>query len=147
MGFIDLYKRIEKICNEIYDDKSGISRYIEEMEQKTSGSLHVSGWNATLKRLKHCRWIRNKIVHDPGCTEENMCKADDVEWLQGFYSQIMSYNDPLALYRKVTPTQHKHTTIKKRPNKSNTVVTLLAIGAVVVAFVALWWVIIKLMAN
>lgn len=100
MSFIDSYKRLEKLCSEMYGDNHGVSTYIDEMLSKPVGSRYVSGWDEDLKQLKHYRWVRNQIVHEPGCTEENMCEYGDVQWLDNFYSRIMSTNDPLALYRK-----------------------------------------------
>ncbi|MDE5569990.1 MAG: hypothetical protein K2J47_08015 [Ruminococcus sp.] len=101
MSFIDSYKRLEKLCSEMYGDTHGLSTYIDEMIGKPDGSYYVSGWNEDLKQLKHYRWVRNQIVHEPDCTEENMCEPGDMQWLDNFYSRIMSTNDPLALYRKV----------------------------------------------
>ena len=66
------------------------------------GTYLVTGWNEYLKTLKHYRWVRNRIVHDPGCTEENMCDPGDAVWLDNFYSRIINRTDPLALYRKAT---------------------------------------------
>ncbi len=100
MSFIDSYKRLEKLCSEMYGDPHGLSTYIDEMLGKPNGSYYVSGWNEDLKQLKHYRWVRNQIVHEPGCTEENMCEPSDAQWLDHFYSRIMSTNDPLALYHK-----------------------------------------------
>lgn len=54
-----------------------------------------------MKNLKHYRWVRNQISHEPGCSEENMCEPEDARWLDRFYSRIMNQTDPLALYRKV----------------------------------------------
>ena len=31
MSFIDSYKRLEKLCSEIYNDNHGVSSYIDEM--------------------------------------------------------------------------------------------------------------------
>ena len=100
MRFINSYKHLEKLCNEIYGDNHGISTYIDEMSNLTDASRYVSNWNEDLKRLKHYRWVRNQIVHDPNCTEENMCESVDSQWLDNFYSRIMSGSDPLTLYRK-----------------------------------------------
>lgn len=105
MSFIDSYKRLEKLCNEMYGDNHGLSTYIDEMIDKPNGSHYVSNWNEDLKQLKHYRWIRNQIVHEPGCTEENMCESGDMQWIDNFYSRIMSTNDPLTLYRKVRSSQ------------------------------------------
>lgn len=100
MGFLDSYKHLEKICSEVYGDNHGLSTYIEEMKSIPDGSFYVRSWDEDLKQLKHYRWVRNQIVHEPGCTEENMCEFGDARWLDDFYSRIMSGNDPLTLYRK-----------------------------------------------
>ena len=100
MGFIDAYKRLEKLCGEILNDDRRISAYIDEMVNAPRGSYLVSGWDDDLKKLKHYRWVRNQIVHNPDCNEENMCCYDDAQWLNNFHARIMNQTDPLALYRK-----------------------------------------------
>lgn len=100
MGFIDSYKRLEKICGEIMGNERRVSAYIDEMARIPNGSYYVKEWDEDLKKLKRYRWIRNKIVHDPGCSEENMCDATDTVWIDHFYSRIINQSDPLALYRK-----------------------------------------------
>ena len=100
MSFIDSYKRLEKLCNEIYGDNHGLSSYIDEMINNPSGSRYVAGWDEVLKQLKHYRWVRNQIVHEPDCTEDNMCEPGDAEWLESFHLRIMSASDPLSMYRK-----------------------------------------------
>jgi hypothetical protein len=114
MGFIDSYKWLEKLCGEILDDDRRVSAYIDEMNNTPQGAHLVCGWDDDLKQLKHYRWIRNQIVHDPGCTEENMCSDYDTQWITNFYSRIMNQTDPLALYRKAT--QPRHIPTKKKTN-------------------------------
>ena len=105
MEFINSYKRLEKLCNEIYDSNHGISAYIDDMARLTSASFYVFNWNDDLKQLKHYRWIRNQIAHEPNCTEENMCEYGDAQWIDDFYDRIMNQSDPLAMYRKATRPQ------------------------------------------
>lgn len=102
MSFLDSYKRLEKLCSEMYGELHGLSAYIDEMISKPNGAYYVPGWNEDLKLLKHYRWVRNKITHDPGCSEENMCEPDDAHRLDDFYYRIMNRTDPLALYLKAT---------------------------------------------
>lgn len=102
MGFIEAYKHLEKLCGEVLDDNRCISAYIDEMLNTSHGSYLISGWDDDLKNLKHYRWVRNKIAHEPNCTEQNMCEPQDEVWLENFYSRIMHQNDPLALYLKAT---------------------------------------------
>lgn len=106
MGFLDSYKRLEKLCNEIYGSNYGISAYIDDMEKLTFAQRYVVDWNKDLEQLKHYRWVRNQIAHDPNCTKENMCKQGDTQWIDIFHNRIMTQTDPLAMYRKATKPQH-----------------------------------------
>jgi hypothetical protein len=147
MGFINSYKQLEKLCNEIYGDNHGISSYIDDMSKHTFASHYVSSWDNDLKQLKHYRWVRNQLVHDPNCMEENMCEYGDAEWLDTFRSRIMSGNDPLTLYRKaqntqVTPKQTKppkyiYPEYKRSASKPIGCLTCLAVGLLIVTMVAL----------
>ena len=105
MSFIESYKHLDKICGEMFETQYGVSAYIEEMLNNPRGSFLVRGWENDLKQLKHYRWIRNQIVHEPDCYEENMCEAGDDEWLDDFYERIINQTDPLAMYRKATRPQ------------------------------------------
>ena len=100
MSFIESYKHLDKICGEMFETQYGVSAYIEEMLNNPHGSFLVRGWENDLKQLKHYRWIRNQIVHEPDCYEETMCEAGDDEWLDDFYERIINQTDPLALYLK-----------------------------------------------
>ncbi len=114
MGFIESYKHLEKICGEIMDDERRLSAYIDEMLKKPDGSFYVRGWDDDLKRLKHYRWIRNQISHEPGCTEQNMCQPGDSLWLDDFYERIMNQADPLARYYQATNPQITQQTCTKQ---------------------------------
>ena len=105
MGFIESYKRLEKLCGDLLNDDRRVSAYIDEMISLPRGSYLVRGWDDDLKQLKHYRWVRNQIVHEPACSEENMCEPSDVVWIDDFYSRIMNQTDPLAMYRKATKPQ------------------------------------------
>lgn len=100
MSFIESYKSLEKLCGEILNDDRRISAYIDEMINTPCGSYLVKGWDEDLKKLKHYRWVRNQIVHEPDCTEANLCRRGDAEWLDNFYLRIINQTDPLALYAK-----------------------------------------------
>ena len=100
MGFLDSYKRLERLCRDVMDDDRRVSAYIDEMVRLSDGSRRVSGWDRDLKQLKHYRWVRNQIVHEPDCSEETMCGPEDVRWIEDFHARIMNQTDPLALYRR-----------------------------------------------
>ena len=115
MGFLESYKRLEKLCGEIMSDNYGVSAYIEEMIKISQGPHLVSGWDDDLKQLKHYRWVRNQIAHNPNCFEENMCNSADEKWIADFHSRIMNQTDPLTMYRKAT--QPKPNSVQKKDYK------------------------------
>ena len=149
MGFIESYKHLEKLCGDMLQTQHGISAYIDDMENTPKGSYLVQGWDEDFKRLKHYRWIRNQIAHEPNCTEENM-------WFEDFYYRIINKSDPLAMYRKATrhqpvakPKQHyqspqpQHTysvqpvSSKKKVRKATGWIVLLIVAALVGLFFVL----------
>lgn len=99
MEFLEAYKRLEKRCGELLGD-GGVSAYIDEMAGKPDGAERVRGWQEDLKKLKHYRWVRNRIAHEPGCTEKTLCKTGDADWVNAFGERISRRTDPLSLYRK-----------------------------------------------
>ena len=70
MEFMNAYKRLEKLCSDMYGTVHGISAYIDDMVNCPCGARIVPNWAHDLKQLKHYRWVRNQIVHEPDCTEE-----------------------------------------------------------------------------
>ncbi len=112
MNFMNNYKRLEQLCGDLLNDDRCISAYIDRMNDTPSGARLVEGWRDDLKQLKHYRWIRNKIAHEPNCSEEEMCDSHDTEWIINFHNRIINQNDPLALYRKAT-------TKPKKPKKAS----------------------------
>lgn len=100
MGFIDSYKRLEKLCGDVMQCDRPVTAYIDAMKATPRGAYYVFGWESDLRRLKHYRWVRNQIVHEPDCTEETMCEVGDAAWINQFYERILTQTDPLALYEK-----------------------------------------------
>lgn len=97
MEFLEAYKRLEKRCGELLGD-GGVSAYIDEMAGKPDGAKRVRGWQEDLKKLKHYRWVRNRIAHEPGCTEKTLCEKGDADWLEAFGERIRRRTDPLSRY-------------------------------------------------
>ena len=156
MGFIDSYKHLEKLCGDMLRTQHGVSAYIAEMESTPKGSYLVQGWDEDFKRLKRYRWIRNQIAHEPNCTEENMCKYGDAQWIDDFYDRIMNQSDPLAMCQKATkpkpvakpkqpyqspPLQHTYSvqpvSSKKKVRKATGWIVLLIVAALVGLFFVL----------
>ncbi len=106
MEFINAYKRLDNLCKDIFTAEKGVTTYIEEMEKISSGKFEVKNWDNAYKKLKHYRYIRNKIVHDNDATEDNMCDYLDIEWLEQFYSKILNRSDPLAVYEAILREQN-----------------------------------------
>lgn len=119
MGFIDSYKHVEKICGEMLGEERPVAAYIDEMNKLPDGARYVSTWDSDLKQLKHYKWMRNQIVHNINCTEQNMCTPADENWLNEFYMRIMNQTDPLALYYKAQKQQSvKRVYVSEIPVKS-----------------------------
>lgn len=115
MGFIDSYKRLEKLCGDVMGCDRPVTAYIDEMKATPRGAYYVAGWGSDLEMLKRYRWIRNQIAHEPGCTEANMCGAGDAAWIDQFYGRIMDQTDPLALYEKEMKRQRAEQAQRSRP--------------------------------
>ena len=75
MSFLEAYKRLDNVCRGMFESDRGVTAYIEYMEECTDPRFQISGWRQVYFALKHYRWVRNQIVHEPGVTEETMCTA------------------------------------------------------------------------
>ncbi len=96
--FLEAYKRLDKLCQEVLGTDKGITAYIDEMKDSVGGI--IPGWAEDLKMLKELRHIRNMLSHDVGTFDQNVCDIDDVEWLEDFRDRLMKGNDPLGLLHK-----------------------------------------------
>lgn len=97
--FLESYIRIEKFCNEIYNEKNGVTCYIEEMKLKNVSVAQDYYWEDDLDRLKKYRHIRNKMVHEVDGFDYENCSKEDIGWLGDFYNKLMTGDDPLSRYR------------------------------------------------
>ena len=138
MSFMSSYKQLEKLCGKVLNQALPITAYIEEMEKTPRGTYLVPHWNEDLKKLKHYRWVRNKIAHDPNCDEANMCHTDDALWLDQFYNRIMNQTDPLALYRKAARpiTRPKIKQPHKSPLRTASYLPYLSVAILVISVIA-----------
>ena len=100
--FLESYIRIEKFCNEIYNEKNGITCYVEEMKSKNVSAAQGYYWEDDLDRLKKYRHIRNKMVHEVDGFDSENCSQEDIAWLDDFYNKLMTGEDPLSRYRKIS---------------------------------------------
>ncbi len=96
--FVDAFKHLEKLCNDIYGEQHGVTLYIEEMEGTPNYmAQRVFGWDHDLKTLKRVRLIRNKWAHPD---DEMDYTFEDIEFLKNFYNRVMNQQDPLAILRQ-----------------------------------------------
>lgn len=105
--FFETYKRLDKLCREIFDCQNGVSEYISQMENTPKGRNKVASWDSDYKALKHLRWLRNRIAHDT--TEGSISKQDDILWAESFYNRIMKQEDPFSQLRRMECDKNEHT--------------------------------------
>ncbi len=97
--FFEEYKRLDRLCGDMYASQNGISAYLTAMESKTvEGQRCVACWDSDYRTLKHVRWVRNQIAHDSGTYQ--LSEPSDLAFVQDFYSRIFSGQDALTLLRK-----------------------------------------------
>ena len=97
--FFEAYKRLDCLCSDIYGCSNGISRYIDDLEHISyRDRLAVPMVETSYKRLKHLRWVRNQIAHDPG--QFQICEESDISQINDFHNDIITGNDPLTKLRK-----------------------------------------------
>ncbi len=113
--FLDSYKQLEKLCNEIYNQNNGVSQYISDMESRSGfNTTYVPGWDRDYRRLKEIRHIRNSMVHDT--TDDGTNYSDeDVKFLQDFYERLMSGSDPITMLRMYDQSIEFHSKPQQRP--------------------------------
>lgn len=149
MSFLERYKRLDNLLKDALDTQTGVTSYIEHMDNIKYASYSIPNFNDDYKALKKYRHIRNQIVHDNNASEALLTNNNDLAWLNNFYQRVLSSNDPLSLYRKnikqkaSRQTTHSNSkpieTTKKRCSCSLLValITVLIIGIIVILAFAL----------
>ena len=102
--FFDEYKKLDKLCSEMYGINSGgVTCYLNDMMAvPVMQRNRIPEWNQTYDRLRELRHIRNQMAHGEGSFEDYPCSEEDVLWLFEFRSKIMHISGPLAVYRRQT---------------------------------------------
>ncbi len=118
MSFIDEYKRVDNFLKDQLSSDTGVSTYIEEMKKILERRYNNTSFLSDYKSLKHYRYIRNKIVHEVGCSESNMCDEEDILWVKTFYLRLMNGEDPLSLHHKEKMTYKKNIKAVNKENKT-----------------------------
>ncbi len=117
--FLEQYKRADSICRDIYNSDSGITNYINLMRDAKNYKMQdIDEWDDVLKRLMSLRHIRNKLTHDIGTLDMELCTEDDVLWLESFCQSLLDTSDPLAKHYRAFYAKEK-TKKKSKAKKSD----------------------------
>lgn len=127
--FLEEYKKLDKLCREMYESDKGVTSYIDDMKATpNTKSDKVRGWSSDLRTLIHLRHIRNRLSHDVGTLDANICTQEDIDALMYFHGRILNGTDPISQLTKAKkpPQKQKVTQAVKEPvKKSNGCVTYL----------------------
>lgn len=105
-AFLEEFKRVDKLCREIYDDDRGISSYIDDMKAVPGyESSKIPKWDETLSNLKRLRHIRTQLAHEVGTMNAEMCDRRDIDWLKAFRQSILDTSDPVAVLTRRSAAQ------------------------------------------
>lgn len=116
--FFEEYKRLDKLCGELYNDQYGISHYIEDMRNISGNDFRsIPGWKDDLDRLIRLRHIRNYLAHTEGAFQEENCTEKDIEWIQEFHRRILNQSDPLAMLYQYSKTKQQARKSSLSPSK------------------------------
>lgn len=101
--FFEEYKRLDKLCGELYDAPHGVTHYIDDMKSAPQDSYRrISSWNTDLRELIRLRHIRNYLAHAEGAFHEDVCVQSDIDLIKNFHQRIMNQSDPLAMLSKMS---------------------------------------------
>lgn len=106
--FFEKYKKLDKLCQELYGTPHGVSSYIEDMKAVPEENYrHIPDWEEDREQLIRLRHIRNQLAHTPGALEEEICTEDDIRWLRDFHKRILQQSDPVAMLYSLSKGKRK----------------------------------------
>ena len=97
--FFEDYKKLDKLCGEMFGCGNGISEYISRMEKTARGPRLVPTWKTDLYKLKKIRSVRNKIAHE--ASRSTISSIEDISFAKSFYTRMMKQRDPLSELKRV----------------------------------------------
>ncbi|SEI47758.1 hypothetical protein SAMN02910453_0464 [Lachnospiraceae bacterium A10] len=138
--FFDEYKFVDNICRDMFQSNQGVTEYIKQMEvMDAEGSRIVVNWREKYKKLKHLRWLRNKIAHESGAPD--LTENDLIE-LQNFHNQLLKQVDPLAeLWKKRRV--YKRNVVKQEyynPESDDSAISVFILICIVIIVIGLFWI-------
>lgn len=117
--FFEEYKRLDRICSDMYSSRNGISQYISDMEsQSRRGECAIPNWRLVYRDLLHLRHLRNQIAHESG--EYPFCSEEDIETLRELSNEILTQRDPLSLLYQYEQTRKQKTIVIEWKTDSTT---------------------------
>lgn len=126
--FVEKFGELEKLCNDIYSQKHGVSCYIDDMINM-QGKYNVKDWNNYLKKLKEARHKRNKLTHGEVGFSEKYILKEDIEFVEQFRKLLLKKQDPISIYYQKT----KRTKPGENENTAN-YKTVILITVIIVLF-------------
>lgn len=141
-NFLEEFKKLEQLCNQMYGPHSGVTHYINIMSEVSSEKAHkIDGWYDDLKMLKHLRHIRNTLTHESCPSNTSLSERHDIMWLSDFYKRILSAKDPLSILNKKNR-KHKNAA-PKGSTESHVFFNFIAFVLFIVIFAAICFVVLK----
>ena len=117
--FFEEYKRLDRLCGDMYDCRNGVSAYLEAMESKSAqGRRYVGCWDSDYRMLKRVRWARNQIAHDSSAYQ--LSEPSDLAFVQDFYCRIFTGEDALTQLRKANERTQSRTQPRTQYQTRNT---------------------------
>ncbi len=112
--FFEEFKKLEKLCGEMYGSHNGVTNYIDDMKDVPySNYRDIPNWEDDLSQLKKMRHIRNNLAHEEGAFAKKVCTKNDIRWIQTFIKRIMNQSDPLAIQNRNQKNKKKGTFLSK----------------------------------
>ena len=112
--FFEEFKKLEKLCGEMYGSHNGVTNYIDDMKDVPySNYRDIPNWEDDLSQLKKMRHIRNNLAHEEGAFAKKVCTKNDIRWIQTFIKRIMNQSDPLAIQHRNQKNKEKGTLLSK----------------------------------
>ena len=107
-NFFEEFKRLDKLCGDLYKDQAGITHYINDMKSTPiSNYRNIPNWETDLKELVRLRHIRNNLAHTENAFDEDVCTQRDIDWIKDFYQRILDRSDPIAMLYQNSKKENK----------------------------------------
>lgn len=100
--FLEEYKKLDSLIKYGFNSEEGVSEYLRAMDLVPYSDRRLSNtWNKDTKKLKHLRWVRNKLTHEADTMYTDFCTEEDVNDVITFYNRIVENTDPLHLSERI----------------------------------------------